>query len=142
MELPQQRIYLAGPIQHVNDYGKGWREWLKNNHTAFEWADPMEKYNTMQEAEAEWSVTDIVEEDLAMIDDSDGLLAHWEAVPTAGTPMEIFYTARYTDKPVVIQTTLHDDDISPWITYHADAIVDDFDSAIAELQAELAEATV
>lgn len=132
-ETPTQmteKIYLAGPIQHVNDYGKGWRLWLRENRGDYEWVDPMEKYNTMEEAAEEWSVPEIVENDLDMIDGCDGLLAHWEAVPTAGTPMEIFYAARERDIPVVIQSTLQQEDMSVWVEYHADAIVEDFDGAI------------
>lgn len=128
------RIYLAGPIQHVNDYGKGWRQWLKSNRDSFDWADPMDKYNTMEEAEDEWTERDIVEDDLEMIDDCTAILVHWDAVPTAGTPMEVFYTKHVVGKPVIVQTKLHDSDISPWIDYHADAIVETFDEAIEALE--------
>jgi len=126
-------IYLAGPIQHVNDYGKGWREWLKENRDAFEWNDPMDKYNSMEEAEKEWTETDIVENDLTMIDNSDAILVHWDAVPTCGTPMEIFYSYHTAEVPVVVQTTLHESDISPWLEYHASAIESNFDGAIDAL---------
>lgn len=124
-------IYLAGPIQHVSDYGKGWRSWLKQTHDDYDWIDPMDKYNTIDEAAAEWTNHDIVQNDLDMIDDADGLLAHWDTVPSAGTPMEIFYARRTSGGPVVIQTTLHEEDISPWIEYHADAIVESFEEAVA-----------
>jgi nucleoside 2-deoxyribosyltransferase len=127
------KVYLAGPIQHVNDYGKGWREWLKNNRDEYTWIDPMDKYDTMAEAEDEWTITDIVEDDLEMIDDSDAVLVHWDAVPTAGTPMEIFYSFHDAEVPVVVQTKLHESDVSPWIEYHATAIVETFDEAIEKL---------
>lgn len=129
-----ESIYLAGPIQHVSDYGKGWREWLKNNHDEFEWVDPMDKYDTTDDVGQEWTNSDVVEDDLRMIDESDGLLAHWDTVPTAGTPMEIFYARRTAGGPVVIQTTLHEDDISPWVEYHADAIVETFEEAVDEFE--------
>lgn len=126
------KVYLAGPIQHVNDYGKGWREWLKNEHDngRYEWVDPLDKYNTMEEAEDEWTNEDIVEDDLKLIDGCDGLLVHWDAVPTAGTPMEVFYARRYSGGPVIVQTTLHESDISPWIDYHADFIAESFEEAL------------
>lgn len=131
LAAPMSRVYLAGPIQHVGDYGKGWREWLKQEHPdAHEWVDPLDKYNTMQEAEAEWTIRDIVEDDLRLIESCKAVLAHWEAVPTAGTPMEIFYADRTVEIPVIVQTTLHESDISPWIDYHAEAIVESFDEAI------------
>jgi nucleoside 2-deoxyribosyltransferase len=129
-------IYLAGPIQHVQDYGKGWRKRLKEKYSddnRFSFIDPMDKYDTMDDAEDEWTNTDIVRDDLTMIDDSDALLAHWDAVPTAGTPMEIFYARRYSGGPVAIQTTLHESDISPWIEYHSDFIVESFGEALETL---------
>lgn len=134
IQMPNKRIYLAGPIQHVSDYGKGWREWLKDNRSEFEWADPLDEYNNMEEAEQEWTCTDIVQKDLDMIDESSGLLVHWDTVPTAGTPMEVFYAAQVAETPVVIQTTLHESDISPWIEYHADRIEESFDDAIDALR--------
>lgn len=127
------KVYLAGPIQHVNDYGRGWREWLKSHRDDHDWIDPMDKYDTIADAQDEWTITDIVEDDLAMIDESDAILAHWDTVPTAGTPMEIFYARNTAAVPVVIQTKLHESDISPWIEYHAADIVETFDRAIAVL---------
>lgn len=135
-----ESIYMAGPIQYVNDYGKGWREWLKSERPdAFEWVDPMDKYNTMEEAEAEWTSSDIVQDDLEMIDNADAVLAHWEAVPTAGTPMEIFYSYHMADTPVVVQTKLHESDVSPWIEYHATAVVETFEDAIHALEEIIAD---
>lgn len=132
-----EQVYLAGPIHHAKDYGKGWREWLKENRNDFKWADPLGQYNTMQQAEEEWTNTDVIENDLKMIDNADAVLVHWDAIPTAGTPMEVFYTARNTDNPIVVQTKLHDSDVSPWIEYHVDTIVETFDEAIAELHDRL-----
>lgn len=133
--MEDQRIYMAGPIQHVGDYGKGWRERLKQTQpSAFDWVDPMDKYNTMEEASDEWTSEDIVIDDLKLIDSCDGVLVHWEAVPTCGTPMEVFYTYRQTDMPVVIQSTLSPEDMSPWMEYHAHAIVESFDEAIEALE--------
>lgn len=127
-----KRIYLAGPIQHVQDNGKGWRGWLKSekNNEGYEWVDPLDKYDTMDEAEDEWTNEDIVEDDLNLIAGCDGILTHWSLSPTAGTPMEVFFQARYTAGPVVVQTTLHESDISPWIDYHADFIAESFEEAL------------
>jgi nucleoside 2-deoxyribosyltransferase len=135
-------VYLAGPIQHTDTHGKGWREWLKAERDDFTWVDPLEKYDTMAEAEAEWTVEDIVEDDLRMIDDADALLVHWELVPTAGTPMEIFYAAQICEKPAVVQTKVHESDLSPWVTYHADTVAESFDDAINALEVLLSPADV
>lgn len=127
-------IYLAGPIQHVSDYGKGWREWLKSNRDDFDWADPMDEYDDTAEAAKEWTATEIVDKDLQMIDNCSAILVHWDTVPTAGTPMEMFYTKHVCDKPVVVQTKLDESDISPWVEFHSDVIVETFDEAIAALR--------
>lgn len=129
-------VYMAGPIQHARDYGRGWREWLKSERddVGIKWYDPMDAYDSMAEAEAEWTSTDIVEKDLEMIDESDALLVHWGDVKSTGTPMEVFYANRTADVPVVVQTTLHEDDISPWIEEHSTAIVESFGEAIAAIQ--------
>lgn len=129
------KIYLSGPIQHVRDYGRGWREWLKSEYSddvRVAFVDPMDKYDTMDEAEAEWTNRDIVQDDLEMIDQSDAMIVHWDAVPTAGTPMEMFYAFR-DNVPVVVQTTLHESDISPWVEYHSHYITETFEDALDAL---------
>jgi len=120
-------VYLAGPIQHSADRGKGWRQRVKEID-GFEWIDPLEKYdNTCDESE-EWSNTKIVEEDLSLIDRSDAILVHWEEVPTCGTPMELRYAHEWLT-PVVAQTTVPTERLSPWFTYHVDAIEKTFEDA-------------
>jgi len=107
---------------------------LKQKHNEFEWIDPLDKYKTSSKPEsAEWTDTDVVEDDLAMIDDSDALLVHWELVPMAGTPMEIRY-AYESDMPVVVQSTVPETDRSIWLDYHVDEVADTFSEAIEALQ--------
>lgn len=94
------RIYMAGPIQHAYDKGKGWRARVKEAHPEVEWVDPMEKYDQTddngfddwQSEEAEWTDERIVREDKSMIDTCDGVLIHYEKVPSWGTPREQEYT--------------------------------------------------
>lgn len=128
------KVYMAGPIQHAQDYGKGWRNALKERHPDIEWIDPFDKYDHTEGAESEirreWTDEEIVEQDLALIDEADAVLVHWEEVATCGTPMEIFY-ANQTDKPVVVQTTVEDP--SPWLTAHSYAVVSTFAEAIHQL---------
>lgn len=132
--MPERRVYLAGPIHHSPDHGRGWRKHIKNGYGHFcDWVDPMDQYDTVEQAREEWTDVDIVEGDLTMIDSCDAVLAHWETVPTAGTPMEIFYAKREAEIPVVVQTELDDIDISPWIEYHADAIVEEYREAVERL---------
>lgn len=77
------RVYLAGPIQHAADYGKGWRARLKSGEIAetdgIEFVDPMDKYNTKEQEYTEWTDTDIIREDLALIAECDAILVHWPA---------------------------------------------------------------
>jgi nucleoside 2-deoxyribosyltransferase len=125
----QPRVYLAGPIQHSHSRGKGWRERIKQRES-FTWVDPLAKYDSMAEADDEWSDERIVEEDLRLIDGCRALLVHWEEVPTCGTPMEIRY-AYANDIFTVVQHTL--DDPSPWLTYHAHVEVEAFQEAVDTL---------
>lgn len=128
----QPPVYLAGPIQHAQDRGKGWRNIVKGYYDECEWVDPFDKYDTTTEEGEEWDVEDIVEDDLAMIDDCQGVLVHWEEVPTCGTPMEMRY-AYEQDIFIVVQTTVRHDELSPWLTYHASEIVATFDDAVETL---------
>jgi nucleoside 2-deoxyribosyltransferase len=121
------KIYLSGPIQHSVDRGKGWRQRIKKVD-GFEWVDPLEKYEDAADESDEWSNTKIVEEDLSLIDDSDAVLVHWEEVPTCGTPMELRY-AHESLTPIVGQTTVPFERLSPWFTYHVDVIEPTFEDA-------------
>jgi len=76
MCMSKPTVYMAGPIQHAADRGKGWRNRVKQGDEC-EWVDPFDKYDSTTEEGAEWSDEDIVENDLEMIDNSDALLVHW-----------------------------------------------------------------
>lgn len=185
------RVYLAGPIQHAADHGKGWRERLKDediaHEGAIEWVDPLDKYNTHEMEYREWTSEDIVKEDLDIIADCDAVLVHWIEVPTCGTPMEVFFANRFpgfaqmieelaerasenggsssvgptgqiietaenanlapwmvdvianinNDVPVIVQTRVPPEEISPWLTSHADAMVESFGEAAHWIENEV-----
>jgi len=124
-------VYLCGPIQFAADRGKGWRNRVKRRDEC-DWLDPFDKYDNTTDEGAEWSDEAIVENDLNMINNSDALLVHWEEVPTAGTPMEIRYAYEH-GLPIVMQTTIPLDRLSPWITYHTDTVSRSFDHAISAI---------
>lgn len=130
------RVYMAGPIQHAGDHGKGWRERVKQRYDDIEWVDPIDKYDSTDEA-AEWESEKIVEEDIKLINSCDALLVHWEEVATCGTPMEIRH-AFERSMPIVVQTTVPQDDLSPWLTYHVTAIHQSFRTTISALKDILA----
>lgn len=125
------KVYLAGPIQHSNSRGKGWRERLKSKYDHVEWVDPIDKYDSGDEA-AEWEDEKIVREDKALIDECDAVLLHYEKTPSWGTPREQEYAAA-NDIPVFVQTT--ETDPSPWLTVDAEAITRTFDEAVGAIEA-------
>lgn len=185
------KAYLAGPIQHASDHGKGWRERLKKgdiSHSGegIEFIDPMDKYNTHEMEETEWKSETIIDDDLKLIINSDVIIVHWREVPTCGTPMEVLFTkripqigeamlslasqlakergtdgtveffnaaeeagmkvddidillmaAKKEEIPIVVQTSIEPDNISPWMTYHADVLVEDFKDGVNWIENEI-----
>lgn len=126
-------VYLAGPIQHSDDHGVGWRERVKSEFDAFTWLDPLAAYEShSSELYREWTDERIVEKDLSMIDNSDALLVGWDDVPSCGTPMEVFYAKRCRDIPVAVRYV--GDELSPWMSVHADTVRQTFADAIADLK--------
>lgn len=99
------KIYLAGPIQHAENNGRGWRKNLELWYDDVEFLNPLDKYDAAEDYDdmrAEWDDEDVVEADLELIRESDGVLVHYEeGVPSYGTPCEAFYASRNLDKPVV-----------------------------------------
>lgn len=181
-------IYLAGPIQHAADHGKGWRQRLKDGDIGpdadVEFIDPLDSYNTHEMEYKEWNSEDVIQEDLEIIADCDAVLVHWLEVPTCGTPMEVFFSnyfpkmasmieglagnitapegvseedlivaeaeaagledwmvgcllAMNNEIPVVVQTNVPAEELSPWLTGHADVIVGSFDDSINWIDAEV-----
>lgn len=134
-------VYLAGPIQHAQDRGKGWRTRLseKYDDSDIEFVDPMDKYDPTdsdgfddwQSEDAEWTDERIVSADRALIDECDAMLIHYEKVPTWGSPREHEY-ATANDIPVFVQTT--EERPSPWLTVDAEAVAETFETAIEAIR--------
>lgn len=143
------RVYLCGPIQHAQDDGKGWREYIKAEAgDRFEFKNPWSKYPDGAtnaeildpDSDVYWKDSDIMAGDRDQIDQSDALLIHYAGEPTWGSPREHEYVSEWgrgPDIPVVIQ--LSDEQYySPWM-HDADAIVDTFAEAIDALEAAVAQ---
>jgi hypothetical protein len=139
----QPSVYMAGPIQHVNDYGKGWRAHVRQEYDGIDWIDPTDMEDpTEAAAEGNLGGTEqLVEDEIRIVREADGMLVHWEEVPTCGTPMEMVYgqTANLWDDCrtstfVVTQTTVPEDDLSAFLTYHTDVMVESFDEAVETLE--------
>lgn len=130
------KVYLAGPILYQQDYGHVWRDWLVETHdqSGLKWINPLDHTDSTEQPVEDWDINEIVEGDLELLSECDAMLVKWDAVPTAGTPMEIFFAARHLDIPVVVATDLEEGKVSPWITYHATTIRRGLEPAIRELK--------
>lgn len=123
-------VYLAGPVQHAEDGGHGWREDIVEQYGGqFEFLNPLDKYDTPandvawlqpDESPSDYpddmevlAPRDIVLSDKDMIDESDYVLIGFQnTVPMYGTPREHEY-AHQTETPVVVW---HGEgmELSPW----------------------------
>lgn len=120
----RRKIYLAGPMDGCSyEEVHGWRDSLKKNYDDIQWLDPSDRF--YQNPFEDWKV--LVEEDLGDIQKAHALLAYiWR--PSAGTSMELVVAHSIMRIPVVVMV----DDLTtvgPWVKYHADYVVDDFEEA-------------
>jgi hypothetical protein len=132
--------YLAGPVQHVADGGKSWRDRIKDEYGhRYEFNDPLDKYNVPLDdldvipgrtsGEGEVSVAEIVEGDKELLFESDAVLVGYEAVQSVGTPMEVMWAFRRGYKIVLwIRDDTDPADLSPWYHYHVDEVRFDLSS--------------
>jgi nucleoside 2-deoxyribosyltransferase len=128
-------IYMAGPVQHVEDGGHGWREELQESDLDAQWNNPLDKYDLSID-DVQWvkdeskvpedpasdveyvTSREIVQGDKNLIQKSDGVLIHLpESVPMWGTPMEMMYAY---DRNIPIAASHGDFEVSPWLIDHAD----------------------
>lgn len=126
------RIYLAGPINRVDDDGATWRRGIKTviDRVAFE--DPLDNVQ-MPAAD-----TEVVEADLAALGRSDAVLVGYRDVLSVGTPMEV-KTAADAGMPIAIwirDGTFYSD-LSPWYRHFAGFIGNSADDAIDWLEEQL-----
>lgn len=120
----RMKIYLAGPINGCTDAeANDWRSAVKKLHGDV--LDPMARDYRGKETEA---VNAIVEGDKADIDACDGVLV-WFERPSVGTSMEVLH-AWERGKPVVV-VNRSGKPASPWLTYHARAVVSSAPEALA-----------
>jgi len=122
------RIYLAGAIHHSAD-PVSWRIELQQSSCEFNFANPMARGVHPDKDPRE----EIVDGDLELIDDSDGLLVGWHSeIPSVGTPMEIRYASEQ-GIPVVVWRRDDSEQTSPWLQYHADRLCEQRDAALWQL---------
>jgi nucleoside 2-deoxyribosyltransferase len=121
------RAYLCGPINGcTDDECQTWREWFKQQESFFDFIDPMKRDYRGKEAE---DYREIVELDKRDVREVDVLIVMYTQ-PSVGTSMEIFY-AWTIGKPVIVINESNKP-ISPWMRYHATAIVRTKELALAK----------
>lgn len=147
------RVYMAGPVQYAEDPG-GWREKLPLTYEEFEWINPLNKYNTVENVHVECmemepaaremaqcgdievvKAEEIVRSDIEMIEASDALLARLDGTATVGTPMEVRIAYAELDIPVVVWRT--NNEPAAWSWSHSDAVRTTRGEAVAALRSLL-----
>ena len=115
--MPEFRVYLAGPISRCNEtQTRHWREAVKRKYEArMEFLDPVEKENLVGPEESPYKV---VEADLRLIEQADGLLVNmWRE--SIGATMGVVHACRH-GRPVVVADPNHLE--SRMLAFFADAV--------------------
>lgn len=126
------KVYLAGPIHHKENNGRDWRD-IVTARSSFEVLNPLDQFDGKEGAKP----IEIITDDLSMINEADALLVKWEQVPTAGTPMELFYASYWRDMPVITVFDGEGRDLSPWIQYWSTDIVSSLSEAVTVIETEV-----
>ena len=117
------KVYLCGPILGCTDVEcKDWREAFKTS--GFDCVDPMIRDYRGRELEC---YREIVELDKLDIIGCDALVVNYSK-PSVGTSMEILFA--WEQHKMIVVVTPKGAVISPWLRYHASAILDSFGEAI------------
>jgi hypothetical protein len=128
-DLSARRVYLAGPINGMDDAAcKPWRTEIAKRlleRYGIPSLDPMRRDYRGRELEP-GAFLRIVEDDLADVRSCAAVLA-WCPVPSVGTSMELLYAAqRGKWVAIVVPPGAR---ISPWLLYCADALFENLDAA-------------
>jgi hypothetical protein len=162
MKQNKPTVYLAGPIRNAKNGGEKWREEIKQEYgDEFDFNDPTENINVPAEdiqvvdrfpvGENEVSLFEIVEEDMSMLRESDGVFVGHANVKSVGTPMEVQWAFEHVI-PIVIWNreptgswlvrkwkrlkakVFGVEDMSLWYRHRANHISNDKDDAIERLK--------
>lgn len=115
MSMP--KVYLSGPMQHLEDEGRSWRQDVKREYPGIEWLDPLDKGIEDEKPEdpdfwADYELSqDLMDADKDMIDEADAVLLYRSGdVASHGGGREHEYAVQ-NGIPVFVWTTV--DDPSP-----------------------------
>lgn len=121
------RIYLCGPINGcTDDEATTWREWFKSNVVG-EFVDPMKRDYRGREADEYREIVDLDKRDIRGVD----VVIVMYVKPSVGTSMEVFYAWTLGLPVIVIDES--GKPLSPWMRYHATAVVDSKEAAAAKI---------
>lgn len=141
----QPQVYLAGPIQHADDGGHGWRDMVIGEYSdSFDFINPLDFFDGGEDtatilpkdvaeeykpAEDENVITDeqVVKKDTMLVNDADALLiGYHEKVPAWGTPFEQALVSNRSiaqPNPRIPVAVWHSDllssELSPWLRYNS-----------------------
>lgn len=132
--MPMPKVYLSGPMQHLEDEGRSWREDVKREYPGIEWLDPLDKGIEDEKPEdpdfwADHELSqDLMDADKEMIDKADAVLLHRsDEVASHGTGREHEYAVQ-NDIPVFAWTTV--DDPSPCLVADTVAVKGSVEKAV------------
>jgi len=123
------RVYLCGPINACNDdQATTWREWFKRcSGLPAVFVDPMKRDYRGKEQIDYREIVDLDKRDIRSCD----FVVVMYSKPSVGTSMEVFYA--WTLGIAVIVIDKSSDLLSPWLRYHATAIVTTKGAAVEKL---------
>lgn len=95
------KVYLAGPVHHTDDMGKGWRRQIEEE---WDW-HPIEWVNPVAELEYDpdkHAAEYVVENDRELLEQCDAVLVGHTGDPTPGTWREVEWSISVLEIPVYI----------------------------------------
>jgi nucleoside 2-deoxyribosyltransferase len=112
------KVYLCGPINGcTDDEATTWREWFKANVTRVAFVDPMVRDYRGREIDDYREIVDLDKRDIR----GCGVVVVMYVKPSVGTSMEVLFAWTLGIPVVVIDES--GKPLSPWMRYHASAVV-------------------
>lgn len=127
-------IYLCGPINGcTDDKAMTWRDWFKriggtSPFLSINWIDPMKRDYRGKEHEDYREIVELDKREVAM---SDAIVVMYTQ-PSVGTSMEVFFAWSRNIPTIVIDESSKP--ISPWLRYHATAVVKTKEEAMQKIK--------